>query len=110
MNTKTLLFKVANGLTLSADEQALVDAIKGTSAPKAKASTPKKGKVGSADKFDRKEYERIAKACGCYGKHGVWKAARPTVYAVMDGRMSESDAKKAVKAIASRNGWQLNKG
>lgn len=106
MNAQVITFKLSNGLPLNADETKALIASLGESA---KAETPaKSGKVGSTKEFNREDYERIARKCGCYGKHGVWKAARPTIYAVMDGRMRESDAKKAIKAIADRNGWTLN--
>ncbi len=71
--------------------------------------TSKTSQKKSDDDFDRKEYEKIAKAAGCLGKHGCWKDCRPWVKAVMAGEMTQSACNKKVAAFAKKQGWELNK-
>ena len=70
--------------------------------PKAKKTSSKKK---SDDNFDRALYESIAKELGVLGKHGVYKACRPTVYKVMDGSLTKAKAKKEVEAWKKSNPW-----
>lgn len=83
-----------------------------TTTTKAKPSTAKKpvatkkpAQPKAEDTFDRDKYEATAKQLGCYGKRGVWKCCRPTVYAVMDGTMTLANGKKAVAKVKKDNGW-----
>lgn len=80
-----------------------------TASPKEKQTTKKQtsSKKKSDDSFDRAKYLSVAERLGCLGKHGVWKACRPTVYKVMDGTLSEAKGKAEVKAFAKANGWKL---
>ena len=97
------------------EAEALANALASTksSKPATQSSTKSKGK-GKAqpkadDNFDRAKYEATAKQLGCFGKHGVWKCCRPTVYKVMDGSLSLAKAKAEVKKIATEKGWELSK-
>lgn len=76
-----------------------------TASPKAKKTTTKQTSKKSDDNFDRAKYEATAKQLGCFGKHGVWKCCRPTVYAVMNGEMTVAKGKTEVKAVIKKNGW-----
>lgn len=76
---------------------------------KPKAETKKTTKTKPAAKvdnsFDRDKYLETAKKLGCLGAKGVWKCARPIVYKVMDGSMTQTKAKAEIKAIIAKNGW-----
>ena len=79
-----------------------------TSSPKEKKPSKTSSKKKSDNSFDRDKYLSVAEELGCRGKHGVWKACRPTVYKVLDGSLSIAKAKAEVKAFAKANGWKLN--
>jgi len=93
-----------NGVTVtvgnSVSEEPKVETKKATTSKSKKTTSSK-----SEDTFDRTKYEATAKQLGCYGKHGVWKCCRPTVYAVMDGSMTLANGKKAVAKVKKENGW-----
>ena len=93
--------------------EALANALASTKSgkPATQSSTKSKGKAQpkADDDFDRAKYEATAKQLGCFGKHGVWKCCRPTVYKVMDGSLSLAKAKAEVKKIAAEKGWELSK-
>jgi len=69
---KTMAKKTTT-MELSAEE------IKAIEAMRAKAT-----KQAEIKPFDRAKYEAVAKALNVYGKHGVYKFARPTVYKAME--------------------------
>lgn len=93
-----------NGVTITVGDEP-VSGPKTTSSKKATTSKPKKTTSKTEDTFDRTKYEATAKQLGCYGKHGVWKCCRSTVYAVMDGSMTIANGKKAVAKVKKDNGW-----
>lgn len=76
---------------------------KATTKTTKKASSTKSKK--SNDDFDDAKYRDIAKKAGCLGKHGVWKACRPWVYAVMAGDMTQKACNAKVKAFKDERGW-----
>lgn len=75
----------------------------------AQQTSKSKAQPKADDDFDRAKYEATAKQLGCFGKRGVWKCCRPTVYKVMDGSLSLAKAKAEVKKIATEKGWELSK-
>ena len=76
------------------------------SASKPKTTTKSKPKAKkSNDDFNYDQYVSIAKELGVYGKHGVWKCARPAVDKVMNGEATMKQAMAEVKKVIKTNGW-----
>lgn len=79
---------------------------KSTTKPVSKTTTKAKPKAKkSNDDFNYDRYVSIAKELGVYGKHGVWKCARPAVYKVMNGEATMKQAMAEIKKVIKANGW-----
>lgn len=100
-----IVLNIRNGIELG--EAEIVKTTKPTKTTKTGTnrsnSKPKAKKA--KDEFDYDKYISIAKKIGCYGNKGVWKCGRSTVYKVMNGELTQTQAKAEIKAIVAKNGW-----
>ena len=104
-----IITNLRNGIKIGEAEIVKVDNRSKTTTTTTKTTTAKSNSKPKAkkakDDFDYDKYISIAKKIGCYGNKGVWKCGRSTVYKVMNGELTQTQAKAEIKAIVAKNGW-----